>query len=156
MFQIDNQKRALREGLPRPNNEGFSLLEVIIATTVMLIVVGAVFSLVQSSMKVAMTTYELTDAQQNLRTAHEFINRDVMNAGDGLKSINHVRVPVNFHNDYITLTPVPTPEAGIGKLAIFTTDNNVPAGTAITGASPAANVRAGTDRQTILEIDPEF
>ena len=108
-------------------------------------------------MKVASTTYEMTDAQQNMRTAQEFINRDLMNAGDGLESISNIRVPLAFVNSYITLSPVTTPATpGIINLGIFTSDNNVPAGTAVTGAVPAATVRANTDRQTILEMDPEF
>jgi len=156
MFQTANH-RQMREASKGRNQRGFSLVELLVATTVMLIIVGAVFSLVRDSMKVAMTTYELTDAQQNLRTAQEFINRDVMNAGDGLKSISTIRVPTSFVTNYITLVPVPSPSpAGIVNLAIFTSDNDVPAGTAVTGAVPAANIRTGTDRQTILEIDPEF
>ena len=108
-------------------------------------------------MKVAMTTYELTDAQQNLRIAHEFINRDLMNAGDGLESISNVRVPLAFVTTYITLNPVIDPSTpGIVNLGIFTTDNDVPANTAVVGSVPAATLRTGTDRQTILEQDRDF
>lgn len=156
MFHIDNHLRTMRDASPGRSQYGFSIIELLVATTVMLIVVGAVFSLVRDSMKVAMTTYETTDAQQNLRTAQEFINRDIMNAGDGLRSISDIRVPEAFVRSYITLNPVPAPIGGICNLAIFTTDNVVPANTAITGAVPAANILTGTDRQTILAIDPEF
>lgn len=155
MSQIYNHR--MRDVSRGRGQDGFSVIELIVATTIMLVVVGAVFSLMRDSMKVAMTTYEMTDAQQNLRISQEFINRDVMNAGDGLRSISTIRVPAAFVTSYITLNPVPTPSpAGIVNLAIFTTDNNVPANTAVTGAVPAANIRTGTDRQTILEIDPEF
>jgi prepilin-type N-terminal cleavage/methylation domain-containing protein len=156
MSHIDNHIRSIRDPSPGSSQDGFSLVEVIVATTVMLVVVGAVLSLVGGSLKVATATYEMTDAQQNLRTAHEFINRDLMNAGDGLKSIDAIRVPEPFMLSYITLTPVPACGAGICTLSIFTSDNNVPALTAITGAVPAANVRTNTDRQTILALDPEF
>lgn len=138
-------------------NQGFSMVEFMIAMTVMLIVVGAVFTLMRDSMKVATTTYEMIDAQQNLRTAHEFISRDLMNAGDGLESISNVRVPLAFVTSYVTLNPVTDPSTpGIINLGIFTTDNNVPANTAITGAVPTVTLRTGTDRQTILEQDREF
>jgi hypothetical protein len=124
---------------------------------VMTIVMGTVFTLMRDSMKVATATYEMTDAQQNMRTAQEFINRDIKYAGDGLRSINNIRVPTAFVTSYITLVPVPAPSpAEIVNLAIFTTDNNVLAGTVVTGAVPAATLRTGTDRQTILELDPEF
>ena len=147
----------MRDTSPRCNQEGFSIIELVVAMTVMLIVVGAVFSLVRDSMKVATTTYEMTDAQQNMRTAQEFINRDLMNAGDGLESISNIRVPQAFVTSYITLNPVTDPSTpGIINLGIFTTDNNVPANTAVTGAVPATNIRTATDRQTILEQDREF
>ncbi|MCM3871899.1 MAG: prepilin-type N-terminal cleavage/methylation domain-containing protein [Pyrinomonadaceae bacterium] len=156
MLHINNHVQAMRDPSPRRGQSGFSLIEVIVATTVMLVIVGAVFSLVGNSMKVAMTTYELTDAQQNLRIAQEFINRDIVNAGDGLKSIKSIRVPESFLLSYVTLTPVPAAVAGIGELSIFTTDNNVAAGTPITGSVPAATIKTASDRQTILQIDPDF
>ena len=156
MININNNMRVSRDASEGRGQYGFSLIEVVVATTVMLIVVGAVFSLVRGSMKVAMSTYEMTDAQQNLRTAQEFINRDILNAGDGLRSIINIRIPKPFVQSYITLTPVPACVGTICNLAIFTTDNAVPALTPITGAVPAANILAGTDRQTILEIDRDF
>jgi prepilin-type N-terminal cleavage/methylation domain-containing protein len=144
-----NQRTARR------NQDGFSLVELMVAITVMGIVVGAVFSLVRDSMKVASSTYELTDAQENLRTAQEIINRDLMCAGEGLKSISTIRAPATFATGFITATPVVT-SAGIVNLGIITTDNNVAAGTAVPQASPAATIRTSTDRQTIMEIDPSF
>ena len=132
------------------------MIEFMVAMTVMLIVVGAVFSLVRDSMKVATTTYEMTDAQQNMRTAQEFISRDLMNAGDGLESISNIRVPLAFVTSYITLNPVTDPSTpGIINLGIFTTDNNVPANTAITGAVPAANIfaRPPTDKRSWSRIE---
>jgi type II secretory pathway pseudopilin PulG len=154
---IENDTRSIHRTSRRPNQGGFSMVEVIVALAVMIIVVGAVFSLARDSMRVAVTTYELTDAQESMRTAQEFINRDLMNAGDGLESIGNIRVPLAFVTSYITLAPVTTPSTpGIINLGIFTTDNNIPAGTAVIGAVPATSMRAGTDRQTILEIDPVF
>ena len=157
MFHIDKQRRALRDARKSINQGGFSIIEMMVAMSLMVIVVGGVFALVRDSMKVATTTYEMTDAQENLRTAQEFINRDLMNAGDGLESISNIRVPQAFVTNYITLNPVTTPSTpGIINLGIFTTDNDVPANTAVTGAVPATNLRTGSDRQTILELDPDF
>jgi hypothetical protein len=45
---------------------------------------------------------------------------------------------------------------GIINLGILTSDNNVPASTAVPQSSPAATVRENTDRQTILQIDSSF
>jgi prepilin-type N-terminal cleavage/methylation domain-containing protein len=154
---IEKQRRAMRTASPGPSQAGFSMIELIVALTVMLMVVGAVFSLARDSMKVAATTYEMTDAQQNMRTAQEFINRDLMNAGDGLESISYIRVPQSFVTSYVTLNPVTDPATpGIINLGIFTTDNNVPANTAVTGTVPAMIIRTASDRQTIMEQDREF
>ena len=157
--------------LTTQNQEGFSLIEMMIAVTVMVIITGAVVSLMRSSMMIATASYEMTDAQESLRTAQEYINRDLMNAGDGLKSISTIRVPQPFVNNYLTLTPIVDADMPVGiiNLGILTTDNNIPFNTAVVGAVPAATIRTspgpdtingnaddvGTDRQTILELDPD-
>jgi len=161
---------------PRPttrNQAGFSLVEMIIAALVMVIITGGVMSLMKSSMMIATASYEMTDAQENLRTAQEYINRDLLNSGDGLKSMTVIRLPDAFVKSYLTLNPIVDPvdltpqgavnnmPAGIINFGILTSDNNVAAGTVVTRAVPAVTVRTladgtGTDRQTILEIDRQF
>lgn len=155
MSQIND--RPTRNVCSVRNQGGFSVIEMMVVIVVMMIVMGAVFALIRDSMKASATTYELTDAQENLRTSHEFISRDLMNAGDGLGSISNIRVPNGFVTNYLTLNPVTTPSTpGIINLGIFTSDNGVPANTPVTGSVPATTLRAGTDRQTILSIDPDF
>lgn len=155
MSYLGKHPHSRRDASQRHNQRGFTIIEFIVAMTVMLIVLGAIFSLLKDSMKVATSTYELTDAQQNLRTAQEFINRDLMNAGDGLESISTIRVPLAFMSSYITLTPGAA-VAGIINMGIFTSDNSLPVGTPVTGSVPAMTIRTATDRQTILELDSEF
>ncbi len=136
------------------NQAGFSLLETLIVLGVMIILTGGVFSLMSGSMKVATATFELTDAQESLRTAQEFISRDLVNAGDGLTSVNPIFVRRAFQTDYLTLNPIEDT-----RLGIITSDNSVPAGTVITGTDPAMTIRSDqglTDRQTILQIDETF
>ena len=141
----------------RSNQQGFTVIEMIVALGIMLVVSGAILALMRDTMKVAAATYELTDAQESLRTGQEFLNRDLLNAGDGLKSISTIRVPQTFVTTYLTLTPVTDPATpGIINLGLITSDNNVPASTAVPSASPAATVRTGTDRQTMLETDTLF
>ena len=120
MSHIDDHIRSMRDASQGRSQRGFSVIELLVATTVMLVVIAAIFSLMGSSIKVATAAYEMTDAQQNLRTAHEFINRDLMNAGDGLKSIDEIRIPEPFMRSYITLAPVPACAAAICTLSIFT------------------------------------
>jgi prepilin-type N-terminal cleavage/methylation domain-containing protein len=142
------------------NQRGFSLIEMLIAVTVMIVLTSGVVTLLRGSMMITKATYEMTDAQENLRTTQEYINRDLMNAGDGLRSISMIRVPTTFVNNYLTLTPIQDPldamPTGQINLGILTSDNNVPSGTSALGASPADTVSTGTDRQTILEVDSTF
>jgi type II secretory pathway pseudopilin PulG len=145
----------------RPNDQrGFSIVEMLIAISCMLIVTVAVTSLVRSSMQVATATYELTEAQENLRTVQEYVNRDLMNAGDGLKSVTYIPVNKAFVENYLSTSPVvdTTLPSDVTNLGILTTDNNVSEIPVIQpSASPSptpVNLRAGTDRQTILAIDP--
>ncbi|MFN2511991.1 MAG: PilW family protein [Pyrinomonadaceae bacterium] len=140
------------------NQQGFSIVEMVIASTVMLIVTASVFSLVKSSLSVTTANYELTEAQQSLRTAQEFINRDLMNAGDGLKSMTYIPVKTTFVQNYLTRSPIADAAmaTGVTNLGILTTDNDVPGTTVVptVPATPVIKVRANTDRQTILQIDP--
>jgi len=141
------------------NEQGFSIIEMVVAVTVMLIVTASVFSLVKSSLTVTTANYELTDAQQNLRTAQEFINRDLMNAGDGLKSMTYIPVKTTFVENYLAKFPIVdgAMPSGVTNLGILTTDNDVATGTVVptVPATPPVviTVRPNTDRQTILQLD---
>jgi len=144
--------------LKSDNQSGFSMLEMIIAVGVLVVVLASLATLLTNALKVTTATYEMTDAQENLRITQEYIHRDLMNAGDGLKSISTIRVPQTFVANYLSLNPVPDSSmpSGTINLGILTSDNNVPNNTNVLGSSPAATVRTGTDRQTLLEIDPSF
>ncbi len=72
---------------------GFSLIEMLIAMTVMLIVSGAVFALLTSGQSAFRVQPELTDRQQNIRAGLDRIMRDVHNAGVGAPSFVQVFVP---------------------------------------------------------------
>ena len=141
------------------NEKGFSIIEMVIAITVMLVVTASIFSLVKSSMTVATSNYELTDAQESLRIAQEYINRDLINAGDGLKSMTYIPVKTTFVSNYLSRTPIAdaTMPSGVTNLGILTTDNDVPANTVVptVPSTPVVTVRANTDRQTILQLDPD-
>ena len=127
------------------------------ALFVMVIVTGAIFALMRDSLKTSTAALELSDAQESVRTAQEYINRDLMNTGDGLNSINNIRVPENFVRNYLTLSPVTDPATpGFINLALLTSDNNVLPNTVVRGTAPAVNVRATpllTDRISILQTE---
>lgn len=150
--------------MTKPNSknrqQGFSILEMIVALAVMAVITGAVFALMRDSVKTSTSSMEMSDGQQASRTAQEYINRDLMNTGDGLNSINNIRVPENFVTNYLALNPVTNPATpGFINLALITSDNDVPANTFVTGTAPAVAVRSApvlTDRITILQTDQTF
>ncbi len=155
--QLKIGDQCMHPTLAPPNERGFTILEMMVAVTVMLVVTGAIFALMRDSLKITTATYEMTDAQESLRVAQEYINRDLMNSGDGLKSISTIRVPQTFVTNYLTLSPITDTSmpAGVLNLGILVSDHNVPGTTTVLGANPATTVRDKTDRQTILEIDPD-
>lgn len=142
------------------NQAGFSIAELIVCMGVMAVITGAVFALMRDSMKVGSTTYEMTDAQQSLRNAQEFVNRDLINVGDGLNSITRILVPRGFVTNYLAVSPFDDPtKPGYVNLALLNSDNNVPAGTVVRNTSPSVTVRSSpslTDRITMLELDNTF
>jgi Tfp pilus assembly protein PilE len=164
----------MQPGTKKHGQEGLSILELMIGVAVMLIVLGTVMALVKSSITNSAATYEMTDAQENLRFAQEFINRDLMNAGDGLKAISTIRAPSGFMTNYITLNPVvdaaDSMPTGIINFGILTSDNQIPVGTTVTGAPSGTTVLVNpgadntlntaddvkTDRHTVLQIDSTF
>jgi type II secretory pathway pseudopilin PulG len=138
------------------SEHGFSLLEVLIAIVVMMVVTGAIFGLMKDSMKTSHATLEMSDAQESARTGHEYITRDLVNAGDGLNSITDIRVPKNFVTNYLSSNPIPETAPGFINLGLITADNNVVANTTVPGTAPVETIRASpflTDRITILQME---
>ncbi|HWN09606.1 MAG TPA: prepilin-type N-terminal cleavage/methylation domain-containing protein [Pyrinomonadaceae bacterium] len=146
--------------ISKNHQQGFSILEMIVAIAVMAVITGAVFALMRDSVKTSTSSIEMSDGQQSARTAQEYINRDLMNTGDGLNSITNIRVPENFVTNYLALNPVTNPATpGFINLALIISDNDVPANTIVTGTAPAVAVRSTpvlTDRITILQTDQTF
>lgn len=141
---------------------GFSLIELLVAMAILMIIMGAVFSLMGNSVKVSTATYEMTDAQQSQRTAQEFVNRDMVVVGDGLIGINNIMIPPGFATSYLStrsatsLNYLDGDSDGNLNLPIVFSDDNLASGTTITGATPAATFLAGTDRITVLTLDRSF
>jgi Tfp pilus assembly protein PilW len=130
--------------------DGFSMMELMISLVTTLVVTGAAFALIGSSIKFSNSIYNTTEAEQSLRTAQEWINRDLTSAGDGLKSIGTFTVPTAFLSGFLTRTPV------ANNLGLVTSDDGIPAGTAIPQASPAATFQASSDRISMLIKDKSF
>jgi Tfp pilus assembly protein PilV len=134
---------------------GFSLMELLISMGTMIIVTGAAFALISGSLKFTTTTYHMTDAQQNLRNAHEIITRDLMTAGNGLKGIGTIQVPSTFVSNYLAVSPlISTP--GYVNLSIITSDYNVAGTVAIAQSSPSTTVLDKSARLTVLSQDTNW
>src|SRR5258706_7508688 len=63
--------------------QGFSLAELIIATGIMLVVTGSVFSLVRVAEGAFSAQPEVSDMQQRLRVGADTLSRDLIMAGAG-------------------------------------------------------------------------
>lgn len=70
-----------------PHDErGFSLIEMLVSTTVLLLVTGAVFSLVSPSSNTYKAQPEVADLQQRMRIAQNALQKDLILAGAGTYS----------------------------------------------------------------------
>ena len=128
---------------------GFSIIELMVAMAVMLIIMVPIFTLSRDALRTSATAFELADAQQNMRTAQEYINRDLIVAGDGLRSVGNIMLPVAFVQKYLVRAPQ-TGGSSLAALSIITPDDDG------SSTSTPPGVLPGTDRITILSIDPSF
>lgn len=144
-----------RRGMSRES--GYSLLELMVAMGLMMVIVGAVFALIGGSLRFANSAFHMTEAEQSLRSAHELINRDLTSAGDGLKSIGNITVPLSFASNYLTATTiVDSGDTTHHQLGLLTTDDAIPANTAVPQSAPAVNFLPNTDRISMLIQDKTF
>jgi Tfp pilus assembly protein PilW len=140
----------------RCRQEGYSMLELFVALGCMLVVGAASLVLIGRTIKFANSTYNVVDAEQSLRNAHEVNNRDLTNAGDGLRGIGTITAPVAFVQSYLTRQPVTCNDANFPCIGIVTSDDSIPASTAIPQASPAATFQTGSDRISMIIRDTNF
>src|SRR3989442_37461 len=141
----------------RQGQAGYSMVELLVSIGVMLIITSAVFSLMSGSIKFANSTYQLTEAEQSLRSAHELINRDLISAGDGLKNIGTIKVPLAFASNYLTRTTVvDTSDTTHHQFGIVTSDDSIPVNITVPGSSPAATFKENSDRISVLMQDQLF
>jgi prepilin-type N-terminal cleavage/methylation domain-containing protein len=65
------------------SERGFSLLELLVATAIMMVVTGAIFSMVNPSHGTAKAQPEVSDIQQRMRIGSDTLFRELMMAGAG-------------------------------------------------------------------------
>ena len=75
------------------SQSGYSLIELLISTAIMLVVTGAIFGLVNPSQGTAKVQPEVADLQQRLRVASDTLFRELMMSGAGVYQGLKVRAP---------------------------------------------------------------
>ena len=65
------------------NERGYSLIELLVSTTIMLVVTGSIFSLVNPGQHTFKAQPEVSDMQQRMRVASDMLFKDLMMAGAG-------------------------------------------------------------------------
>jgi prepilin-type N-terminal cleavage/methylation domain-containing protein len=84
-------------GAPRENNErGFTILEMLIATAIMVTVTAAVFGLMDPAQGFFQAQPEISDMQQRVRIGVEALQKDLMMAGAGTYSGTKVGTLGNY------------------------------------------------------------
>jgi prepilin-type N-terminal cleavage/methylation domain-containing protein len=148
------------KNLTKQNNQkGFSMMELIIVMVLTLVILGAVFSLMRSAITTANANFEMTSATQGMRNAQEYITRDILVTGDGLKGLANIWLPTAFVTENLTVRSASTIDPanqGFLNIGMIVTDSNVPAGTPISHSTPAMNVLPVTDRLALLTRDASF
>lgn len=67
--------------MKKAKESGFSLIELLVATALLLVILGPLLSFMRSAQLLRSTSYKLTDVEQNARAALVLIGRDLQNAG---------------------------------------------------------------------------
>ena len=157
---MKHKKMIMRMPDDSSNQAGFTLMELMIVVCLLVVILGAVLLLLKDSIKLSAVTFEMTEAQESLRTAQEYINRDLVQAGDGLRNINNICLSSSFVSNYLTKNNTGSVcGTGLINLPLIQSDNDLPGTTTVTGTTPSVKVRstpALTDRINILQIDSSF
>lgn len=141
------------------NQAGFSLIEVLIVMVIMLVVMAATFSLMRGSIMTANANYEVTTAAQGLRNSQEFLTRDILVVGDGLKGFSNIILPTKFVTDNLTIrtnAQIDPSNTGYVSIGSIIADSNLPANINVKNSNPATKIKERTDRTAMLSVDPNF
>ncbi|HJQ71573.1 MAG TPA: prepilin-type N-terminal cleavage/methylation domain-containing protein [Blastocatellia bacterium] len=108
-------KRARAENGFDRSEEGFSLLELLVAVVIFSIVVLAIYALLEVGRSERFTTVQKTESIQNVRIALNTIGRDAINAGVGYENtgaqipdngLTLLNLAADANNENDSLTPV--------------------------------------------------
>lgn len=132
----------------RTSEAGFSLVELLSATTISLIVLGTAMAAFRDAISMNDTATNLADASQNLRGGTNFLIKDLTSAG---RQIPIGGIPIPSGAGALPLAR-PSPP-GTPRYFDNTTQTTLTSITAGAGLGPTVDNRV-TDMITILTIDP--
>jgi type II secretory pathway pseudopilin PulG len=136
--------------------EGFSIVEMMVATTVMLLVIGAALTTFQNALKINDTAALMADANQNLRAGTNQLVRDLLMAG---RIIGTEGIPMPTGSGITYKRPAP---GGIALDFLISADTAAPAQlpSISTGwkkgpiiKSSPTDIGSTTDIVTIMTVD---
>lgn len=127
---------------------GFSLVELMAATTISLIVIGTAMMAFKDGVAMNDTASNLADASQNLRGGTNFLVRDLVSAGRVIPT-GGIPIPSGVGAGQIKRPSPPGTQYYFNN----TTATTLPAITTGAGLGPAVDFQV-TDMVTILTIDP--
>lgn len=133
---------------------GFSLAEVLVSMSIMLIVLGGTFQVMASSMRDAHTAKQVTSLNYNLRTSMDVMVRDMLQVGQGLPSGSRITVP-NGAGATLINRPGPAASGACPGAIRFPAGAFIPAVTSGPGLGPPVGTRC-TDVITMLAVDATF
>lgn len=129
---------------------GFTLVELLISTAITTIILGTTIAAMMSAVRANDTAVLVTAMNNNLRTAMDLVNRDLLQVGQGLPSTHVIEIP---NAGGSTAVRRPGPPGTNLTWALGTTQ--IEAVTPGPGAGPMVNGVA-TDIITTLAIDGAF
>lgn len=144
MTRMRPSSRQIRSSSRPDREQGFTLVEVMMALAVLAIVVGAGFGVLIASEKATHTSGQIVDAQQSARLAMDLLSRDIKMAGFGWQSnmnVGNCQVPAAAPATAAPIVPVDNNAAGLDvgpdgiRLVVPMTNTQTLAGT---GAPVAA------------------
>ncbi|HYL69224.1 MAG TPA: prepilin-type N-terminal cleavage/methylation domain-containing protein [Candidatus Limnocylindria bacterium] len=137
--------------------KGFSLIEVMIATAVMLIIMGTTLSMLTDAMHANEAVVAMADMQDNLRASMNLMVRDLVQAGGGIP-IGGISVPYTDPLNNPLGAPVP---AAMNRPSPPTKAYTFPLASAITSVNPGFTLGPNslgqlTDMITVIYADNEL
>lgn len=133
---------------------GFTLLELLVATTITLVVLGGVTQVMGGAINANRTAKEMLDMNAHLRASMDLIQRDMLQVGQGLPVGRRVGIPNDAGAAAIN-RPGPGTTPGCAGVTTFPMDPSLPAISVGPGVGPAVN-GVCTDVLTILAADNLF